>query len=88
MVWVAVRTAAVLTLLAGAFALLPDASAYDVSALTIPGVVWGPISAVLHLGRLLPIATLVALAGIEVGWRAAMAGLWVTSWIMSHVFGR
>jgi hypothetical protein len=85
--WVIARAAAVVTILIGAFALLPAASTLDTTALEIPDVVWDPLVAVLHLNRLLPIATLLTLAGIAIAIQVGLAGWWLTSWLLRHLTG-
>jgi hypothetical protein len=85
--WVLARVFAVSALLVVAFQLLPPASIYDTGELSIPSVAWDPIVAVLHLGRALPIATLLVLAGFEVAIAVGMMGVWLYSWIIRHLFG-
>jgi hypothetical protein len=85
--WIAARIFVVVAILTTAFFLLPPASVYDSTALSIPDVAWNPIVAVLHLGRALPIATLLVLAGFEVSIAVGMMGLWLYSWLIRHLLG-
>jgi hypothetical protein len=85
--WIVARVAAVVTVLTTAFLLLPPASVLDTTALTIPDYVWDPIVAVLSLNRLLPINTLLAVAGFTLAIQAGMAGWWLMSWLLRHLLG-
>ena len=85
--WIAARVFAVVAILTVAFALLPPAGVYDSASLTIPSVVWDPIVAVLHLGRALPVATLLVLAGFEVAIAVGTMGVWLWSWLLRSLLG-
>lgn len=85
--WQLARIAAVLYIIAYIFDHLPPASIYDTGALTIPDVVWLPIVAVLHLGRLLPIGTLLILVGFTIAIQAGLLLVWLASWFMRTVLG-
>jgi len=81
------RMVAVVAVLSIAIALLPNASSYDSSTLTIPDVIWNPIVAVLGLNRYFPIQELLTVATVAIGIQAAFVGVWLYGWLSRHVFG-
>lgn len=82
------RISVAVFVLGAAFLLLPDASTYDTSTLTIPDVIWTPIVGVLSLNRMLPIAELLVCAAVSLAITAAMPALWLTSWLFHWVLGK
>jgi hypothetical protein len=85
--WQVARIAAVIYVLGYVFEHLPPASIYDTSSVTIPDVLWDPFVAVLHLGRLLPITTLLALVTITLAIQTGLILWWIGSWVLRHVLG-
>lgn len=86
-VWQLARIAAVLYVFGYIFDHLPPASIYDTGTLTIPDPVWLPLEAVLHLGRLLPIGTLLILVGLTIAIQTGLLLMWLASWFMRTVLG-
>jgi hypothetical protein len=85
--WQLAKIAAVVAVLGVAFALLPDADPDAVSTFTVPSFIWAPIAAVMKLNGIMPfIGTLLAIATLSLAIRVGMVGLWLYSWITSHVF--
>lgn len=85
--WAIARAAMVTVVLGYGFTLLPPASVYDNTALSIPSVLWDPLVAVLHLNRYLPIGALLVIATIALGIQSGLAGFWIVGWVMKHVLG-
>lgn len=82
------RIAVVGAILTTAFLLLPNASEYDTSELTIPDVVWDPLVAVLSLNRLIPIEALLNCFKFTLAIQAGMVAFWLYTWLTSHVLGK
>jgi hypothetical protein len=85
--WAVARIGAVAYILGYIFAHLPPASIYDTGALTIPDVIWDPLVAVLSLGRLLPIQTLLILVGFTLAIQGGLVLFWIGSWVLRHLLG-
>jgi hypothetical protein len=85
-IWVA-RTFIVLQILIVVFLLLPEAGTEGTGSITIPDVIWLPLSAVLQLNRLLPINELLATAVIIFTVRMLTIPFWLGSWLLRHLSG-
>ena len=85
--WQAARIVAVTAALLIGWNLLPNASAFDSSPLTIPSVIWNPLVAVLQLNRYFPVETMLRLALLTIGIGIGLAGWWLVSWVTRHVLG-
>lgn len=85
--WSLAKVAAVVAVLGIAFSFLPDADPDAISTFTIPAFIWAPIAAVMKLNGIFPfIGTLLAIATLSLTIRVGMVGLWLYSWVTSHVF--
>jgi hypothetical protein len=68
--------------------ILPDAPSSLPATLTIPDIIWNPLVAVLGLNRYFPISEALTVMALGLTIQAAMAGIWLYSWIMGHVVGK
>lgn len=84
------RVFVVVGLLTGAFALLPSADSSDpyyATPLTIPDLIWTPLTGILQLDRYFPIHELLNIALLNLGIMVGMAGFFLVSWLAKRVLG-